>query len=72
MSHHLRGGSKVEGVSPHQWSCHIIKSSNGAPMASKPIIIKQTLAYDIIIKELNVQGGKANIHPRWNDQASHL
>jgi hypothetical protein len=30
-------------------------------MASKPIIIKQTLAHDVIIKELNVQGGKANV-----------
>jgi hypothetical protein len=30
---------------------------NGAPMESKPIIIKQTLAHDVIIKELNVQGG---------------
>jgi hypothetical protein len=61
MSHHPRGASKVEGVSPHQGSCHIIKPSNGAPMASKPIIIKQTLVHDIIIKELNVQGGKANV-----------
>jgi hypothetical protein len=61
IPHHPRGVSKVEGVSPHQWLCHIIKSSSGAPMASKPIIIKQTLAHDIIIKGLNVQGGKVNV-----------
>ena len=30
-------------------------------MASKPIIIKQTLVHDVIIKGLNVQGGKANV-----------
>jgi hypothetical protein len=58
MSHHPRGASKVEGVSAHQGSCHIIKASNGAPMASKPIIIKQTLVHDVTIKEFNVQGGK--------------
>jgi hypothetical protein len=60
MSHHPRGASKVDGVS-HQWSRHIIKLLNGAPMASKPIIIKQTLVHDVIIKGLNVQGGKANV-----------
>jgi hypothetical protein len=36
-------------------------SSNNAPMESKSIIIKQTLMHDAIIKELNVQGGKANV-----------
>jgi hypothetical protein len=39
---------------------HVI-SSNGALMASKIIITKKTLVHDIIIKELNVQGGKASV-----------
>jgi hypothetical protein len=59
----LRGASKVGGVSPHQRPCHVIKPSNGALVASKPIIIiTQTLTLDIIIKELNAQGGMAMHH----------
>jgi hypothetical protein len=61
VSHHPRGASKVDGASPRQGSCHVIKPSNGDPMASKPINIKQTLIHDVIIKELNVLGGKANV-----------
>jgi len=61
MSYHPRGARKVDDMSPHQGSCHIIKPSNGVPRESKPIIIKQTLAHDVIVKELNIQGEKASV-----------
>jgi hypothetical protein len=53
--------ARWKGLSPHQGSCHIIKPLSGAPKESKPIIIKQIVAHDVIIKELNVQGGKASV-----------
>jgi hypothetical protein len=61
MYHHPRGARKVEGVSPHLGSCHITKTSNGAPTENNPMIIKKILMHDIIITELNVQGGKSNV-----------